>query len=172
MKDRRKLERKRKTERARHANRPVSLAYHGNKYKKDELVMPIFRAEVGIHETSMMTGRRLTDRQVRAALEKLILQMRGGSLPECPETLAAPNAQGDAVDLVIWNVRRNWADLYSNEPPPPRDDLIGVLRTILGSVELRGSADPASRRYLEFLAGFLPRAGVTVQRIPVLRSGD
>ena len=170
VKDRRKLERKRKAERARRlARKPVSLAYHGNKYKRREFVMPLFRAEVGIHESSVVTGRRLTDRHVRSALETLILQMRGGSVPESLERTVSPSTGEDETGLIIWSIRRNWADLFATEPPPPRDDLIGVLRTILGSVELRSSVDPTSRRYLDFLEGFLARAGVSVRTLPVER---
>ena len=58
-----------------------SLAYHGQKYKTAEYVGVIHRTEVGIYETYVMTNRTLTDDEVEADLERLILRMREGPLP-------------------------------------------------------------------------------------------
>src|SRR5205823_8540539 len=80
---------KRKAKLAKRASRapqPLALAYTGNKYKTDELVPVFHSTEVGIYETFVMTNRQLTDRTVASALQKLVEQMRQGSLPPFEET--------------------------------------------------------------------------------------
>jgi hypothetical protein len=48
---------------------------------------------------------------------------------------------------------------------PKREDVIGVVRTILGSLETWRSQSMHSRGYLQFLEGFLKKAGVNVRRV-------
>jgi hypothetical protein len=155
---------KRKAKLAREARRArpqSSLAYHGNKYKTDELANVFFRTELGIYESWVMTDRELTDRDVEAALEKLVLQMRRGPLPAFADDTTAP-VGAEATDLIIWNIRRNWHDLFQEEPRPSADKLMGVLRTLLSSVDTWSSPSPTSRGYLHFIEGFLKKAGATV----------
>ncbi len=165
---RRKLQKQRKREakRDRRPRRPVVLAYHGDKYKTEELVSWVFRAEVGIHETSVMTGRRLTDHDVRAALEEFVVRIRDGMPPLSAESSESGEVIQGQNNLVIWSIRRNWQLLLETQPGPGRDKLVGVLRTILGSVEVRESYSRTSRGYLDFIEGFLAKAGVSVESVP------
>jgi hypothetical protein len=158
-----KRQKKRKAKRAKRAPKRVPLAYHGNKYKTEELIETLMRAEVGIYETFVMTERKLTDHTVKAALEKLILQMRGAPLADLEDTSVVDYVEGEEADLVIWNIRRDWQDLYETKPRPSRDSQIGVLRTILGSIDVWKSVSPASRGYLRYLEGFLQKLGVSVE---------
>jgi len=146
--------------------RPVALAYRGNKYRTEELVPTLFRTETGIYESFVITERELTDHNVRSALERLILQIRRGTLSS-PEEIGLDEDEGEGTveDLVIWNIRRNWQDLFQTEPPPGRSNLVGVLRTILGSIECWGSIAPESRGYLQYIEGFLKNAGVSVEAV-------
>mgnify|MGYP007026205134 FL=1 len=78
-KDRRTRDQKRKkklNERKQKARQTASLAYTGEKFKKDELVPTWMHAEIGIYETYVMTDRQLVDQTVVAALENLIRQDR------------------------------------------------------------------------------------------------
>jgi hypothetical protein len=50
---------------------------------------------------------------------------------------------------------------------PPKDKLIGVLRTILGSIETIRSPGPRSQSYMHHIAGFLTKKlGISVKRVP------
>src|SRR5262249_61177625 len=123
---------KRKAKLAKEAKRSQphsSLVYEGNKYKTDELVPVFLHTEIGIYESYVMTDRKLTDRDVEAALEKLILSMRHGTLP--PMSERGPTEEGDAdeTDLIIWNIRRNWQELFKEGPRVSAERLIGGLRT-------------------------------------------
>ena len=158
-----KRQKKRKVKRARRAPKRVSLAYHGNKYKKEELVRTLMRAEVGIYESFVMTDRQLTDHTVEAAVEELVLRMRRGALPELEDTASVDIGERGEAGLVIWNIRRNWCHLFETEPPPSRENQIGILRTILGSIDVWKSVSPTSRGYLRYLEGFLQKLGVTVE---------
>ncbi|MFH1267676.1 MAG: hypothetical protein ABIK89_18325 [Planctomycetota bacterium] len=162
-KDHRKAAKKRKSRRADPRRQQVSLAYHGNKYRTEKLVKVHFRAEAGIYESFVMTDRTLTDRTTTSALEQLIGQMQRGPLPDLEDTSTVDHVEGEDEPLVIWNIRRNWQQLFQTEPCPSRDNLIGVLRTILGSVEVWRTAASKSRSYLRYVEGFLQKLGVSVE---------
>jgi hypothetical protein len=51
--------------------------------------------------------------------------------------------------------------LFRTEPHPGRDKLTGVLRTILGSIEMWSTPEPNSNGYLSYLEGFLKQVGVS-----------
>ncbi len=157
----RKLEKKRRAERQRRRQKAEPLAYRGNKYKTDELVPVVFQTEVGIYESFVMSDRQITDHDVRAALEWLIRGIRGGTiavLPPQPQPSDAPRGSR-TESLITWNIRRHWDEYFEEEPFPGRDNLIGVLRTILGSIEVWGNMSPTSRGYLRYLEGFMGQVG-------------
>jgi hypothetical protein len=159
---------KRKAKLAKEAKRAQphsSLAYEGNKYKTDELVPVFFHTEVGIYNSFLMTDKQLTDREVETAVEKLIVQMRQGVLPPLSQTAPGEHGEGDEADLVIWNIRRKWQELFQTETRPSAEKLIGVLRTTLGSINVRSSPSPESRGYLSYLRGFLKNMGVEVDEV-------
>jgi hypothetical protein len=159
---------KRKAKLAKEAKRSQphsALAYEGSKYKTEELVPVFLHTEIGIYESYVMTDRQLTDRDVEAALEKLIAAMRQGTLPPISETRPSGEAEEDDIDLIIWNIRRNWQELFQGEPRPSAEKLIGVLRTTLSSINIRSSPGRESRGYLNFLGGFLRDAGVSVDEL-------
>jgi hypothetical protein len=158
---------KRKVKKAKEAARSreeSSLAYTGNKYKTDALLPVVMRTETGIYEAYVMTDRRLTDHTVKAALTKLVLQMRQGPLPPLPYTGRLEVVDGQEEELVILNIRRNWEDLFTTMPRPGSETLIGVLRTLIGSVEVWSTRSGSSRGYLNFIEGFLRKGGVSVQK--------
>jgi hypothetical protein len=166
-KDQRKLDKKRKKkleEKKRHARRAESLAYMGNKYKADELIPTWMHTEIGIYETYVMTDRKLVDQTAASSLETLIRKMRAGTLPPFVETDEIHYELGREEDLVIENIRRSWAKHFATEWQPPQDKLIGVLRTILGSIEKVKSPGPQSQSYIKHIAGFLTKKlGVSVK---------
>ncbi len=106
------------------------------------------RTEVGIYESYIICDRALTDDAVEAALERLITQMRQGPLPPLEETDEVTLTGENEEDLVIWNIRRNWQFLAERQPLPKREDLIGILRTILHSLEIWRSQSLHSQGYL------------------------
>jgi hypothetical protein len=146
---------------ARKARTRTSLAYKGGKYKTPELVNVIFHTERAIYEAWVMTDRQLTDRDVEASLEQLILQMREGPLPPLEEA-----GDDDEKDLIVWNIGRHWEELFRTEPHPGLERLTGVLRTILGSIEVWSTPSPDSRGYLSYVEGFLRKAGVSTKISP------
>lgn len=157
---------KRKAKLAKEAKRSrqrESLAYEGTKYKTEELVPVHFSTEQGIYQAYVMTDGRLTDRDVESALENLIRQMRAGPLPPLSETLETGPGEGEFEDLVIWNIRRNWQELFETQPRVGADNVIGVLRTILASINTWSFPGPESRGYLHYLKGFLKKAGVSIE---------
>ena len=167
-KDRRSRDQKRRdklAKRNRKARQSVSLAYMGEKYKTDELIPIFMQTETGIYETFVMTDRKLLDQTVVTALEMLVKQMRAGTLPPLSDTTEIHYKVGQEEDFVIENIRRRWALYFEDEGRSPQDKLIGVLRTILGSIEKVRSPGPRSQSYMRHIAGFLTKKlGVSVKR--------
>lgn len=133
--DRRSRDQKRETKLQREAGRSrthASMAYHGNKCKTDRLMMPLAGIETGIFETFVVSDRQLTDETVVAALERLIGQLRSGPSPSLDARAEGPR---DEKDVVILNIRRNWERQAGDLDCPNRDERIGLLHTILGSIE-------------------------------------
>ena len=166
-KDRRTRDQKRKKklkERKRKERRTESLAYMGGKYKTDKLIPTWMHTEIGIYESYVMTDRSLLDQTVVSALESLVRQIRAGTLPPFEDTSETHYEVGREEDLVIENIRRSWAGHFADEWKPPRDKLIGVLRTILGSIEKVRAPGPRSQSYMRHVEGFLTKKlGVSVK---------
>jgi len=156
----RKAKLKKRAERGR---RHEVMAYAGAKYQGDEYVPIVFATENGVLESHVLLERSLTDDDVEEAIESLVVQLRGNLAPY-PSKEEAYDLPGEPRDLIIANIRRNWLNLLDEDGRGPgRDDLIGVLRTILGSVELRRDPGRESRGYLNYLERFLAKMGVSVR---------
>ncbi len=159
-KDKRTRDQKRKAKLAKErqqAGKSNSLAYMGDKYKTQKLMHTLMNTEIGIYESYVMTDRKLLDQTVRAALEALIKKMQAGTLPPLSDIAEVDYEVGQEEDLVIANIRRNWARHFATEWRPPKDERIGVLRTILGSIEMMRSPGPRSQSYLHQIAGFITK---------------
>ena len=143
----------------------TSLAYTGTRYQAKVFVPVVLRTEIGVFQADIISEQTLTDEDVEAALTSLILQMREGSLPpmELGDSLAVD--QGDLNALIITMIRDNWNILAHEATLPKRDDLIGVLRTLLQSISTRRSMSMHSRSYLKFLEGFMRRQGISVGKV-------
>ena len=166
-KDRRTRDQKRMKklrERKHKARQAGSLAYTWKKYRKDELVPTWMHTEIGIYETFVMTDRQLLDQAVYTAVESLVRQIRAGTLPPFEERSQIHYEVGGEEDLVIENIRRSWVRHFAEEWKPPRDSLVGVLRTILGSIKKVRAPGPRSQSYLRHIEGFLTKKlGVSVK---------
>jgi hypothetical protein len=153
----RKAKLKKRAERSR---KHESLAYAGGKYKTDEYAPIFFRTEVGIYESYVMCDRELTDDEVEAAIERLVVQMREGPLPPFGESDVITITEGGEEDLVIMNIRRNWQILEEEGTFPAWDDMIGILRSILHSISIWRSQSLHSQGYLRYIEGFMKKLGV------------
>src|SRR5512142_1395119 len=158
----RKAKLKKRAERAR---KHEALAYAGKKYKTDEYAPLFYRTEVGIYESYVMCDRVLTDDEVETASEHLVTLMRQGPLPPLSETGSVTLTEGDEEELVIANIRRNWQIMAEEGTLPGRGDLIGILRTILHSIEVWRSQSLHSQGYLRYVEGFLKKLGVSVRQV-------
>jgi hypothetical protein len=154
-----KLRRKARKEREARRQQAPS-AYLGSKYHTDELAPVYLEVETAIYASYLVSGGRTTDHDVRRGLEKLILSIRQG-LPvvpgEEPELVYAP---GDEAEFVVTSIRRQCWDKFRFQGDPGRDNLVGVLRSTLGSISRYASVSPQSRNYLEFLEEFLADLGI------------
>jgi hypothetical protein len=161
-KDRRSRDQKRKAKlavRARKQKASEDLTpYEGKKYQADEWAPHVFRTEEAIHEAVVLSRRQLTNEQVRSALHTLIKQLRAGTAPvlapEEPEVAFQP---GNEVEFLVWNIRRFWGMLFQERGPVAIADLVGILRTLLYSIEAHAWNTGPERGYVDFLDGFMRR---------------
>jgi len=138
----------------------AALPYTGNKYKSPEFVKPLFQTEVGIYEAFVISGRSMPDDDVEDELQDLIDELRRRPAAE----LIYGKLEGDdAPGLVKATILMRWQVMLEDRTLPARDDLVGILRTILGSLETWRSKSASSRGYLSYLEGFMGKMGVTVQ---------
>jgi hypothetical protein len=149
-----------------------SLAYEGNKYKTEGLIPIFLETETGIYTAYRISEGRLADYHVRSALEKMIGLMRGPGLPPYEHSCEVSYVPGQEEDLVIWGVRHNWHHYFDEFPHPGVENLVGVLRTILSSIDTWGTPGRESRGYLTYLRGFLRQAGVDVDAGPEEDEGE
>lgn len=139
--------------------------YRGGKYRSEKYIMALMRAEVGIYETYVMTERELSDRQVEAGLKSLIQELRSGSVQPAEQRDAVDVEPGAETNLLSWNIRRNWDDLFATQLRHSNADLVGILRVILDSIETWSTPGANSQGYLNYLEGFLTKAGVQVEKL-------
>ena len=137
------------------------LAYSGSKYKTDAFAPIFYRTEVGIYESYVMSERELTDDDIRSAIEQLVIQMRRGPSRRRtnPTSCASPTAtRTSSSSATSAGTGMSWKSRGAF-----RDDLIGILRTILNSISIWSSQSMHSRGYLHYIEGFLKKTGVSVQ---------
>jgi hypothetical protein len=159
-----KRERKARQKRLERRQQQAPLAYTGRKYHTEALVPLHLATETAIFAADLTSDGDLTDRQVRHAVERLILDIRRGAPPapsEPPGEMVY--RQGEEEKLVVDHIRARYFDLFRTEPDPGRDAMVGVLRSLLASIDAHSSINSQSRGYLEFLEDFLAQAGVRVE---------
>jgi hypothetical protein len=166
----RRLDKKRKARRQKdlQARKKESLAYSGMKYKTDELVPFIFATERAIHEAFVITRRDFTDHDVRKALEIMIGRIRQNRLLPGERTGSeAERGQnaGNAAEFIVCNILFHWRTFFQTQSHLCRDKIVGVLRTILGSIDVWGNVSPKSRGYLEYIEDFLGQLGTEVRQV-------
>jgi len=170
-KKQRRLDKKRKAKRQKHLRskkKEESLAYSGMKYKTEELAPFIFDTEHAIHEAFVISRRDFTDHHVRKALETMIGKIRRNQILASEEIDAEAErgrSAGNAEEFIVCNILFHWREFFETEFRPCRDKLVGVLRTILGSIEVWGSMNPKSQGYLEYIEDFLGQVGADVREV-------
>jgi hypothetical protein len=156
----RKIKLKKRDERS---SKPEPLAYHGRKYKTAAFVPIIYQTEIGIYECHIMYRKSLTDDEVEAALVRLIGLLREGAAPTAPPSSVITVTAENRQELVIECIRNRWHRLDERGELPGRDDLVGILRTLLSSIETWRSQSLNAQGYLRFLEGFLKNSGVNLR---------
>ena len=169
-KKQRQLDKKRRAKRQRdlRSKKKETLAYSGMKYKTEELVPFLFHTEHAIHEAFVISRRGFTDHDVRKALETMIGGIRQNRILAGEETdVKAERGQnaGNADEFIVCNILFCWREFFETRFRPGRDQLVGVLRTILGSIDVWGSVNPKSQGYLEYIEDFLGQVGVGTREV-------
>lgn len=169
-KDRRSRDQKRKaklTERSKRHPQPEKLAYSGEKYRADFWAYHVYQTERAVYETICLSNRTLTNAQVEAAFVELIKELRAGAPATLPtDAPEVAYASGNEVAYLKWNIRRHWGLLFEEVGPVAGSDLVGILRTLLYSIEAQAWARGAARGYVDFLYHFMQEMSFAPRPLP------
>lgn len=173
-KDRKSRDQKRKAKLAKRSQKtPLteSLAYFGNKYKNDGLTLCWMEIEMAIYEVDVITEFTLLDRMVTSAVETLVRKLRVGTLPELDDSEELIFHQGTEVEFLYQNLCRHLDQNYCEGEDISKSELIGILRSTLGTIEQKRSPASDSRRYLQYIGSFLTKKlGVSVSKVDFINS--
>lgn len=134
--------------------------YEGRKYQTDTYVHAVMAAETGIRKADEISARKLVDGQVLKSLEYLVLELQARKPDHPPDgnpTFDLPDGQKE--DVIASHIKAHWDRLFENEVRHPNSDLTGILRTLMYSVQTRGSMYGHERGYLDFLIEFPGQMG-------------
>jgi hypothetical protein len=121
----------------------------------------VYTTEKAIYEVIQLTERKLPNDEVKKAFEQLVLELRRGLPPALAADEPEPALQvGQASDYVVWNIRRRWAEFFATVGSVAVAELIGVLRTLLHSIEAHQWNTDRQRGYVAFLQQFLEERGL------------
>jgi len=158
--DRKSHDQKRKEKLAKRAERLADQRdirpYSGTKYQQEKWIPQVYETELAVYETILASGQTLTNEQVRQGFIQLIKQLRDGVPAALPDD--APKivfSSGHEIDFLNWNIRRHWRMLFNDKGPVAMDDLVGILRTLLHSIQARGWHTGPSLGYVAFLQEFM-----------------
>jgi hypothetical protein len=130
------------------------------KYRSAQYLEAMMRAEMGILMADAILHRRLLDREVEAAVRKLVSELRASAeLPRAPMQLASAGPE----ETIVWSIERTWEELFATRAPHSNADLAGILRVVLASIDSWSRSGGGPRAYLNYIEGFLGQMGVRVQ---------
>ncbi|MFM8477834.1 MAG: hypothetical protein ACKOEO_18785 [Planctomycetaceae bacterium] len=172
----RKAKLKKREEKKSRVSRPEP--YFGRYWReKPECSHLLFRTEQAIilsWQISLLgDGFGLCDDDAVEAVETLILQLRAGRLaiPVSGDGSDPLPVDSDSpAELIFRMILREWQEHSSRHNLPGRDDMVGVLRTVLGSISNVRVDRPGSTRYLQFVSDWMKNElGIMTQAV---RSDD
>ena len=118
------------------------MAYEGNKFRTPYLI-PVFHKIESIIFDFATKDTSIDDRHIRKAVTNLVHEYRGN------KSSGQPSENIDSLkEAVAEEVHTNFSGIG-------RSQIVGVLRSILGSLNVYESSD--NRGYLDFLEEFLQR---------------
>ena len=163
----RKLSRdqKRKQKLAHRAPMRPSQRMGGAGYLTARYVKAVMRTEMGIHELDVLLHGELTDREVAASLRGLIRELAaaGDRRIEEDEDAAGTITVSGSDAMILWNIKRNWRDLFASEERHSNEDLQGVVGVVLDSLSKWSRSGRGPRAYLSYIGEFLAKLGVQVR---------
>jgi hypothetical protein len=144
--------------------REIFLPYSGTRYQADAWVPVVYSTEKAIHDVIVESKRSVTNSHVNQALVLLIDHLHRGGPAMLgdgePEVLFAASA---IPERLFFKIRQAWSSLAESGRVVAPADLIGILRTLLFSLEAHAFRTGESRGYVVFLEEFIPKAIVSVE---------
>lgn len=126
----------------------------------DACAMAAHITESAIFQVHLTVQRRLTDRNVKTAITRMLRLVAQGRLRFPP---ADENDLFDSVDVhdyLIWSIGQKWRDLATEGYRLSRREIAGVLASILTSVDCWTTSADRSQGYLQYLETLLVKGDV------------
>jgi hypothetical protein len=93
----------------------------------------------------------------------MVHDLRGSGLGPFDPDAKVIWVQGNEPDLIVNMIRLNWHERFLTFAHPGNETLVGVLRTLLNSIETFTTPAPTSRGYLNYVTGFLRKMGIRAE---------
>jgi hypothetical protein len=161
LKEQRKLEKKRK---ARDAKRKeirlsgLSHSYDGDKYHADHWAPYFQKIESAIYDCILESKHTITSVHIRAAIIRLIEKLRKHEIVSLEEVEPlVPFAPGNEIAFLMSRIRHSWLLIHKQLEPIGLNDLAGVHRSLVTSIDRRNNIAAGATGYVRFLLDFIPR---------------
>ncbi|MFM7055573.1 MAG: hypothetical protein ACKO2P_01480 [Planctomycetota bacterium] len=153
----RKAKLKKRVEKKPRISRPEP--YFGTHWRADaDCALFMMQTESGISAAWQISSKDapICDDDVVEAIESLIVLLRAGKrlLPSSGESFSEIPVDTKA-DMIVQLILKFWEMHRKDHTLPGRDDVIGVLRSVLGSISKVRVDRPGSTRYLQFVTEWL-----------------
>lgn len=160
------------TKRSARRGSEVSIPRNIRRYQDDAYVEPTLFTECAILQAHVTFQRRLTDKSVECSLRRMIQMISDGSISFPPSDDQELFDSIDIHDFVIWNIGQKWRELYDGGHRLTRKEMIGILATVLRSIECWTTGGEDSQGYLIYVEGFLAKGGIGPEKLPKGSLGD
>ena len=161
LKEQRKLDKKRK---ARDAKRKAlrlsgaALIYDGDKYHTDQWSLYFSKIETAIYDCVIESKQTITGPQIRQAVVRLIEGLRQHVEPSQLANEPPLNFEpGREVEFLMARVRHSWRAIFDELPPISHQDLTGLHRSLLSSIDAQNNRAAGAPGYVDFLLKFIPQ---------------
>lgn len=136
----------------------VPLEYTGARYQSPRYTLPLMMVELGIRNADRASGGKLLDSGVRCTLAFMVKQLHNGPQDVVEGLVALRELPFDDADQrrILASIVDEWLAYFEHSPRLSRADAVGILRTLVHSLDVRTEMRPNGRGYLHFLEEFLP----------------
>ncbi len=143
--------------------------YTGTEYQSDSWQPFVQSVDAAVYDAMLYSQRQLKNSTVKYAFETLVRRLRKGEPPYLTDNdELIPYSADNEVEYLVQDIRRKWTNAMLHLGRRSADGMIGVLRTLLFSIEAHGANTQATGGYVGFVWDFLKRVAEPGKPAPII----